>query len=423
LLKENLLKESPPGQPVRVLLGEDTRESSHWIAETLAAGLDGEKVEVQSAGVITTAGVAYLARTGRYQAGVMISASHNPYQDNGIKVFAHSGYKLADAVEHEVEQKLFDLNDHLPRSVERRVRLYPEATQRKRYLEFLVRLLPEGAGLGGLKMVLDCANGAASTLAPELFRRLGADVAVLNAEPDGRNINLGCGSMHPEGLQARVVREKAHLGVAFDGDADRALFVTAEGELVNGDGVLLLLARHLKRLGRLTKQRVVGTIMANLGLEMALKKEHISLLRTPVGDKYVIEEMLRTGAVLGGEQSGHIILREDHTTGDGLITALRVSQIVMESRQPLASLAAGLTEFPQIIRNVRVRSKPPLDKLPTVSPVVRKSQRELGKRGRVIVRYSGTETLVRIMVEAEDAGDVERHIAAIAAAVEKDLGP
>ncbi len=268
---------------------------------------------------------------------------------------------------------------------------------------------------------MDCANGSASAMAPELFRRLGADVVALSAEPDGRNINLRCGSLHMENLQARVVREKAHLGVAFDGDADRALFVTADGTLVNGDGVMLMAARHLQAQGRLGGALVVGTIMSNLGLELALAREGLTLARTPVGDKYVLEEMLRIGAKLGGEQSGHVIFCDDHTTGDGLLTALRVTQIVAETGRSLAELVDGMTACPQVIRNLKVSSKPALDTLPGVTQAIHASQQELGTRGRVIVRYSGTENLVRIMVEAENAADVDRHVAAIASAFQKDI--
>lgn len=421
-LGQSLRKVTPSGESVRVLLGEDTRESSRWIAETFAGGLADEGVDAHSAGVITTPGVAYLARTDRCNAGVMISASHNSYQDNGIKVFAHSGYKLPDDLEHEVEQTLFALAEKLPPGTEGRIPLQGEDTLRQRYLDFLAGLLPKGDSFAKLKVVMDCANGAASAMAPELFRRLGAEVVALSAAPDGRNINLRCGSLHMENLQAAVLKEKAHLGVAFDGDADRALFVTADGALVNGDGVMLMAARHLKAQDRLGGSLVIGTIMSNLGLEIALGQEGMKLARTPVGDKYVLEEMLRSGAKLGGEQSGHIIFLADHTTGDGLLTALRVTQIVAESGRSLSDLVAGMTACPQVIKNLKVSSKPPIDTLPLVTAAIQKSQQELGSRGRVIVRYSGTENLVRIMVEAETAADVDRHVAAIASAFQKDIG-
>jgi phosphoglucosamine mutase len=401
------------------LIGEDTRESSRWIAETLAGGLREAGAEVRSAGVITTPGAAYLTRADDFAAGVMISASHNPYQDNGIKVFGHSGYKLPDAFEHEIESEILRLQLEGVAQVYK-VRMVADESYACRYEDFLANLGP--LSLAGLKLVLDCGNGAASVLGPRLFARLGADVVVMNAAPDGRNINLHCGSMHLEGLQARVQQEGAALGAAFDGDADRCLFVTSRGEVVNGDGTLLLAARQLKQQGRLRGNLVVATVMSNLGLQNALGKEGIKMSRTAVGDKYVLEEMLKSGANVGGEQSGHIIFSDLQTTGDGLLTALSVAQAIMESGKPLEELAGGMPVFPQKIHNLRVREKLPFETLLEVSAAIRKSQNELGDAGRVIVRYSGTETLVRIMVEAEDLATVEQHVDSIASAFARDLG-
>lgn len=411
----------PQGPSHSVLIGQDTRESCRWIAEAMAGGLREAGVEVHSAGVITTPGVAYVTRCDDFAAGVMISASHNPYQDNGIKIFSHSGYKLPDEVEHKIEDEIFRLasqGSHPPKphGVE------ATAEYAERYEDFLVSLMPTGKPLAGLRIVLDCANGAASTLGPRVFERLGADVVVMNANPDGRNINLDCGSLHLEHLQARVSAEGAAMGAAFDGDADRCLFVTACGEVVNGDGILLLAARRLKEHGMLRGNLVIATVMSNLGLQNALSREGIKMSRTAVGDKYVLEEMLKTGANLGGEQSGHVIFSDDQTTGDGLLTALRVAQIVAESGRSLADLVTGMPVYPQVIHNVRVRQKLPLETLLEVSAAIRKSQAELGDRGRVIVRYSGTETLVRIMVEAEDHAAVAAHVENITAAFVKDLG-
>jgi phosphoglucosamine mutase len=406
----------------RVLIGEDTRESSRWIAETFAGGLAAEGIETHSAGVITTPGVAYLARTDGFAAGVMISASHNPYQDNGIKVFAHSGYKLPDELERKVEQNIFAFAEASGSGPVSPVSLRAEESFPHRYLDFLAGLLPPGFHMKGMKVVLDCAHGSASAMAPELFRRLGAKVTVLNADPDGRNINLNCGSLHIEELQKRLPEERADLGVAFDGDADRSLFVTASGAAVNGDAVLLLAARRMKAEGRLKNGLVVATIMSNLGLQTALAREGITMTRTPVGDKYVLEEMLRSGANLGGEQSGHVIFSDDQTTGDGMLTALRVAETMIQSGRSLAELVDGMPVFPQVIRNVPVRQKLPLETLLEVSEAIKRSQEQLGESGRVIVRYSGTETLARIMVEAEDPGAVDRHIESIAAAFARDLG-
>jgi phosphoglucosamine mutase len=425
-LGRNLARLHPPGETAsRVLIGEDTRESSRWIAETIAGGLQEEGVEVHSAGVITTPGVAFLTRTDTFVAGVMISASHNPYQDNGIKVFGHSGYKLPDELEHEIEAEIFRLQESSGASP-KKAALQPEPSYVERYEDFLVGLLPNGQPLGGLRVVMDCGNGAAYELAPRLFRRLGADVEVLNATPDGRNINLNCGSLHLEELQKKIASSHAGsaatIGAAFDGDADRCLFVTAHGGLVNGDGVLLLAARRMKEQGRLNNNLVVATVMSNLGLQSALAREGIRMTRTPVGDKYVLEEMLRSGANLGGEQSGHVIFSEEQSTGDGLLTALRVALIVVQSGRALADLVEGMPVYPQEIRNLKVRSKPALESLPGVMAAISQSERELGDTGRVIVRYSGTENLVRIMVEAAEAAAVSRHVEAIAAALTRELG-
>jgi phosphoglucosamine mutase len=411
---------------LRVLLGEDTRESSRWIAEQLAGGLAREGVASVSAGVITTPGLAYLSRINGFSAGVMISASHNPYRDNGIKVFAHSGYKLPDENELEVEENLFRLLESAGESgaefAAAGSRLQPDESLRARYEDFLCSLLPEGMDFRGLRIALDCANGAASAIAPELFARLGARVTAIHAAPDGRNINLDCGSLHPEQLQARVPAEQADMGIAFDGDADRSLFVTSEGRLVDGDGVLFVAARHMAAQHRLRNQLVVGTVMANLGLEVALQRDGIRLLRTPVGDKYVLEEMLRRNSNLGGEQSGHIIFSDDHTTGDGLLTALRLLEIVKTTGRPLHDLASELRVYPQLLVNVRVREKVPVEQLPEVGAAIRAAEQHFGTEGRVLVRYSGTERLARVMVEGREPGQVERHAGQIAAAFRSSIG-
>jgi phosphoglucosamine mutase len=411
---------------LRVLLGEDTRESSRWIAEQLAGGLAREGVASVSAGIITTPGLAYLSRINGFSAGVMISASHNPYRDNGIKVFAHSGYKLPDENELEVEENLFRLlesaGDSGTEFAAADSRLQPDESLRARYEDFLCSLLPKGMDFRGLRIALDCANGAASAVAPELFARLGARVTAIHASPDGRNINLECGSLHPEQLQARVPAEQADMGIAFDGDADRALFVTSQGRLVDGDGVLFVAARHMAAQHRLRNQLVVGTVMANLGLEVALERDGIRLLRTPVGDKYVLEEMLRRNSNLGGEQSGHIIFSDDHTTGDGLLTALRLLEIVKATGRPLHDLVSELRVYPQLLVNVRVREKVPVEQLPEVGAAIRAAEQHFGTEGRVIVRYSGTERLARVMVEGREREQVERHAGQIAAAFRSSIG-
>jgi len=403
----------------RALVGMDTRESGPHIASLLAAGLRQAGATVSFAGVITTPGVACLVRQNDFQAGVVISASHNPFQDNGVKLFSHAGMKFPDAVEEQLEEDIFKhRGDPAPNNLSR---LTADESLDAEYLEFLRKKLLPGANVRGFRMVLDCANGAAYKLGPELFRLLGADVVAMSVSPDGRNINAGCGSLHLEGLERRVVSEKARLGVAFDGDADRALFVCETGKVVNGDGVLLAAARFLKSQEQLKGNRVVATSMSNLGLERILAQEKISLVRTAVGDRYVLEEMLRSGNVLGGEQSGHIIFLDDSPAGDGLLTAVKIASLV-SMHGKIESLVEGLRDYPQQIVNVKVRSKPPLDSLPEVSRALAEAQSALGENGRIVLRYSGTEQLARVMVEAEHEADVQRYSQSLANALRSSIG-
>ncbi len=403
----------------RVLIGMDTRESGPHIAAMIAAGLAKAGAESHFAGVITTPGVACLVRQQGFQAGVVISASHNPYHDNGVKLFSSAGMKFPDAAEEELEGDIFRLcADPAPANPPA---LRTEQVYDEEYLDFLRGLVLPGAKLRGLRIVLDCANGAAFELGPALFRSLGAEVVAIHNQPDGRNINAGCGSLHLESLETRTVAERAALGVAFDGDADRALFVGGSGRVVNGDAVLYATARHLKSQGKLRGNRVVATTMSNLGLERALAAEDISLARAAVGDRYVLEEMLRSGNVLGGEQSGHIIFLDDSPAGDGLLTALKVASLV-SMKGSLDALVAGIKDYPQTILNVKVRSKPPLDSLPEVSRALAEAKAALGENGRVVVRYSGTERLARVMVEAEHDSDVKRWSKSLAAALRSSIG-
>jgi phosphoglucosamine mutase len=401
-----------------ILIGADTRESGRWIAELVAGGIRSRGARVRYAGVITTPGVAYLTRTGPFLAGVMISASHNPYQDNGIKVFGHSGFKLPDAEEDTIEQEIFQL---------KKQGLAPESSAievdeglDRQYLEYLIATVP--LRLDGMRLVIDCGNGAAYRLGPELFRRLGADVTVLCAEPDGRNINLNCGALHVDNVRRSVCAQGADAGVAFDGDADRAIFVAAGGKIVDGDGVLLAVARALHSRGQLTGGLVVSTVMSNLGLEKALEREGIRMIRTPVGDKYVLEEMERLGAVLGGEQSGHVIFRQFATTGDGLLTALQLFTIARQAGAGLDDLTAGFEVYPQKLVNVRVREKKALTEVPSVAREIERAEREFAGAGRVLVRFSGTEPLARVMVEGPDLGQVEDFTARIADAIRREMG-
>jgi phosphoglucosamine mutase len=410
----------------KVILGRDTRESGPWIAATLAAGLREAGVRVESAGVITTPAVAFLARTHGFQAGVVISASHNPWRDNGIKLFGADGFKLADAVELAMEDEIL----HHAAEMEIQGATHDAATRtvvddnaafKADYIQFLIDCVP-GLSLAGLRIVADCANGASAAVAPELFRRLGGEVVLLNINPDGRNINLNCGALHPEIVAAEVSASGANLGLTFDGDADRCMLAGAKNNIINGDAILLMAARDLKARGLLTGDLVVATTMSNMGLEAALKRSGIRMLRAPVGDRYVLEQMLKNSAALGGEQSGHILLPHLATTGDGLLTALVVLDLIARSGKSIDELTGDLKVFPQVIVNVKVREKKPLESIPAVAAAIRAAEEGLKDSGRIVIRYSGTEALARVMIEAESEEAMTRHANAIADAIRVELG-
>ena len=412
----------------RVVIGQDTRASSQWIADRFLQGLASVGVAARSAGVITTPGVAYLARSQKFDAGVVISASHNPWTDNGIKIFSGDGYKLPDARELAIEKEIFALlqdSDAAPSADS--TPAVPSLPGEQELRQAYVRWLAAGvsADLTSLRVAVDCANGAAAAEAPELFRALKINTIFLHSAPDGQNINENCGALHPETVAHFVSETKGQfdVGVTFDGDADRALFCDAEGRVVNGDAVLLLAAREMQSRGALANATVVATTMSNMGLELALKRSGIGMLRANVGDKYVLEEMQRVGATLGGEQSGHILFRDgDATTGDGLLTALRVLEIMVRSGKTLADLVSDLKVFPQTIRNVRVREKVPFAQIPAVQAAITSAEQELDGNGRVVVRYSGTEALARVMIEAESKEQIDRISAAIVGAIQAALG-
>jgi phosphoglucosamine mutase len=416
------LHQSAPA--ANVLIGMDTRESGPHIAAVLAAGLTKSGATVSFAGVITTPGIACLVRQNDFQAGVVISASHNPYHDNGVKLFSHAGMKFPDSVEESIEagiQRHVASQEAAGCTSTYAAALVPDETLDAEYLTFLRSKTIPGANLKGLKIVLDCANGAAYKLGPELFRSLGANVIAIGNAPDGRNINAHCGSLHLGALQKKVQAEHAQLGVAFDGDADRALFVADTGRIVSGDGILLAGARYLKMFNQLPDNKVVATSMSNLGLERILAKEGITLARTNVGDRYVLEEMLKSGAALGGEQSGHIIFLNDSPAGDGLLTAVKVASLVSFCGR-LEHLVVGFEDYPQTIVNVRVKTKPPLETVPEVAHALKEAEAALGENGRIVLRYSGTEPLARIMVEAEHQSDVDRFSQSIAQALRDTIG-
>jgi phosphoglucosamine mutase len=409
----------------KVIFGRDTRESGPWIAATLAAGLREAGTTVESAGVITTPAVAYLARTHGFHAGVVISASHNPWRDNGIKLFGGDGFKLPDAEELAIEEEIFHHRAGLiaPDS-EKLPCVEDNAAYLNDYVQFLIDTVP-GLSLAGLKLVADCANGAASAVAPELMRRLESEagqVLLTNVEPDGKNINLNCGALHPEVVAHAVKECGATVGLTFDGDADRCMLAGSQNNVINGDAILLMAARDLKARGMLTGNVVVATTMSNMGLEAALKRSGIKMLRAQVGDRYVLEEMQKVDAALGGEQSGHILLPHLATTGDGLLTALVILDLIARSGKTVEQLTADLKVYPQVIVNVKVKEKRPLDGIASVVTAIKAAENELKDSGRVVIRYSGTEKLARVMIEAESEEAMTRHAEGIAAAIRGELG-
>ena len=415
-------------RPLEILIGRDTRESGSQIQEALARGVVRAGARIESAGVITTPGVAYITRHESFDAGIVISASHNPYQDNGIKIFTRSGRKLADEMERRIEEEIAGQESEPSatpledRTGEALKTDFQSEAYCEKYLNYLVEDVGRELDLSGIRIALDCANGAAYSLAPQLFKRLGASVHLLGVSPDGRNINENCGSTHMEGLKQSVVERKLDLGIAFDGDADRALFVDADGNTVDGDNMLLILADYMKSHGRLAENLVVATVMSNIGLEVALRDKGIEMIRAQVGDRYVLEEMLARGAKLGGEQSGHIIFSDISLAGDGLITAIEMLRAISESNQTLAALRSDMKEFPQVLINVRVRSKPPIETLPDVSSEILRLEQDMQGRGRLLVRYSGTENLARVMIEGEDPKTIKEQATRLASIIERAIG-
>jgi phosphoglucosamine mutase len=406
----------------RVILGRDTRESSPWIANLLAAGLRAGGAEVESAGIVPTPAIAHLAHTHGFHAGVVISASHNPWQDNGIKLFGPDGKKLPDHVELAIEEVIFKhalaTTAPDPASI---AAVEDQPNYAAEYIASLLAAVPN-LKLDGRKIVVDCANGAAAAVATQLFSVLGGDVTLLNVTPDGRNINDHCGALYPKTVAAEVVRRGAQLGLTFDGDADRCLAAGASNNVVNGDGILLMAARDLHARGLLTGNLVVATTMSNMGLEAALKRSGITMLRAQVGDRYVLELMQQRNAALGGEQSGHILFPHLATTGDGLLTALVVLDLITRTGKTIEDLTADLKVFPQVIVNIKVREKRPLEEIPSVTERIRAAEVELADSGRVVIRYSGTEALARVMIEAESEERMRHHADAIAEAIQTELG-
>ena len=406
-------------RPMRFLVGRDTRESGEWIERELARGVRSAGGELTSAGVLPTPAIAYITREMPFDAGIVISASHNPFHDNGIKVFSGRGEKFTEDVERQVEAIIADPSWQVGGSADEAV---AQANVVDAYIVHALQAFPEPQQLGRFRMAIDTANGATTTVAPRLFRDLGYDTHVIGAEPDGRNINLNCGSTHPEQLARAVVEHGCRMGVAFDGDGDRAIFADANGRVVDGDAVLLMCARQMKAQGRLRGDAVVATVMSNIGLEIALRESGIDLVRTTVGDKYVMEEMLKRGLALGGEQSGHIIFSDHLFTGDGIATALNVLRVMADTGRELGDLASQLVTYPQVLVNVRVRERKDLSTLPQVVDAMNRVEQRLLGNGRLLVRYSGTEPLLRIMIEGKDQQQIQEWAGEIATAVQEQIG-
>ncbi|MCP9495063.1 MAG: phosphoglucosamine mutase [Pyrinomonadaceae bacterium MAG19_C2-C3] len=416
-LARHFKRESDSAAP-RFVIGRDTRKSGAWLEAAFARGAREAGAHVESAGVLTTPGIAFLCGEMRMDAGIVISASHNPYEDNGVKIFTRCGRKLDDRIERFIEAEIhaahapaLETNEDKDSNQNRNTNGVKDADAettralQTKYLDYLFGVAGD-LRLDGLSIVADCANGAAYDVAPKLLARLGAQCHIINATPDGRNINHECGSLHLEVLQRTVREKRADFGVAFDGDADRALFVDERGEIVDGDATLWILAKALQTGGAFAHNTVVATVMSNIGLERALSSRDIKLVRAAVGDKYVLEELMRTGAALGGEQSGHIILPGESLVGDGLRTMLHVLRAMRAKDESLSSLAREFVRYPQILVNVRVRDKRPFDDVPAIARAAREIESALGTNGRLLLRYSGTESLARVMIEGADVGEI-----------------
>jgi phosphoglucosamine mutase len=414
-----IVRAMPATAAHRVLIGRDTRESGTWIERELVRGARSVGAMVTSAGVIPTPAVAYLTQAMGFDAGVVISASHNPYEDNGIKVFSGGGEKLDEALEQHVEERMADATWQVgePTGPPPEPGDFVAA-----YIAHARTALPNLGALRGMRIAVDCANGATTTVAPRLFAELGFDATVIHATPDGRNINLGCGSTHLDAVR-QVVRSGGHrLGIAFDGDGDRCLLVDHDGDIVDGDAIMFICARHLKMRGELHGNQIVATVMSNIGLELALEREGLGLRRTPVGDKHVSAELLDRQLTLGGEQSGHVIFTDFLFTGDGIVTALSVLRVMADTRRDLSDLASGFRRFPQVLVNVRVREKQDVAGIGPIKSAMDGIEGRLAGQGRLLVRYSGTEPLLRIMIEGQDQGEIEGLARELAGVVRNHLG-
>ena len=407
----------------RIVVGKDTRLSGYMLETAIASGVCSMGLDVWLVGPLPTPGIAFITSSMRADAGIVISASHNPYQDNGIKIFSGDGFKLPDELEYEIEKMVMEGSlDTLRPTANKVGKAHRIDDAVGRYIVFLKNIFPQPYSLDGLRIVVDCAHGAAYKVAPSVFEELGAHVIPYGVDPDGENINRDCGSLYPESLRERVLEHHAHIGIAFDGDADRVAFVDEKGQIIDGDGTMVVLARYLKEKGHLKKDTVVATIASNMGVETCLRSEGITVLRANVGDRYVLETMLRDDYNLGGEKSGHIVFLDHNTTGDGMVTALKMLNVMIEKEKGLGDLLEGFVEFPQIEKNVRVREKKPVEECPRLVKTIGAVRERLGGEGRVVVRYSGTEMKLRVMVEGSDHALVAGYAEEIAMSARQEIG-
>ncbi|MEO8072546.1 MAG: phosphoglucosamine mutase [Acidobacteriota bacterium] len=408
------------GREPRFVIGRDTRESGDWIENSFCRGAISNDAQCESAGIITTPGVAFLTKNDGFDAGIVISASHNTFEDNGIKIFSPNGRKIDEATEREIENDIFQNKQFKINNSKFKIENSKAVEMQNEYLNYLFGEFTT-LSLENLKIVIDCANGAASNLAPKLFKQFGAEVSAFNNEPDGCNINKNCGSLHLETVQKKVLDEKADFGVAFDGDADRSLFVDEKGNLVDGDAVLWIMANHLQAENKLNNQTVVATVMSNIGLEIALNSKNIKLLRTAVGDKYVLQELLNTNSSIGGEQSGHIIFPDKSLVGDGMMTTLFLLEAMRENNKTLSELTKGFTQYPQILVNVKVKEKRAFEEVKEITEAAAEIEKELDGKGRLLLRYSGTENLARVMIEGKNQMEIEAQANSLAEIIKKSL--
>ncbi|NIM59483.1 MAG: phosphoglucosamine mutase [Candidatus Aminicenantes bacterium] len=403
----------------RIIIGRDTRESGEWLEQALFLGINAGEGEPVAAGIIPTSAVSFLTKKHLFSAGIVISASHNAYQDNGIKIFSSKGIKISDAWERKLEKAMREAPPNVKRE---NIRITPQSSLEQDYMDFLKSRFFHVSLKRKIKVVLDCSNGASSFFASRVFSDLGFEVITIGNTPDGKNINDNCGSLYPQNLVRKVIESKADIGVAYDGDADRAIWVDEKGRILNGDHTLFVLSRFMKEKGRLKSDYVVATTMSNMGLEKAIEKLDLKLLRTQVGDKYVLEEMMKLKANLGGEQSGHTIFLDDCPTGDGILTSLKMLEVMATHNLPLSKLVEDLEEYPQILLNIPVGKKIDFDQFPEIMQAKQEIEERLGNSGRLNVRYSGTEPVARVMIEGQDKGEIEDCACQMASVIAKYLG-